>query len=119
VAIGVKKAKKLGRILDAGPKHLTVYLFESDKGGKSTCTGGCAQAWPPVTGSAMAAAGAASSKLGTLTRSDGTTQVTYNGHPLYFFAKDKDDGDAYGQASRQFGAKWYVLKPNGVKLDND
>jgi predicted lipoprotein with Yx(FWY)xxD motif len=119
VLIGTKQAKKLGKILDAGPKHMTVYLFEADKGGKSACSGACAHAWPPVTGSAKAVAGAHSPELGTTTRSDGTTQVTYKGHPLYYFIKDKDDGDAYGQGVKAFGAKWYVLKPNGNKLDND
>ena len=118
VLIGTKKAKKLGRILDAGPKHMTVYLFEADKGGKSTCTGACAGAWPPVTGVGKAASGAMPSDLGTISRPDGTKQVTYKGHPLYFFDKDKDDGDAYGQGSKGFGADWYVLKPNGTKLDN-
>jgi predicted lipoprotein with Yx(FWY)xxD motif len=61
--------------------------------------------------------GASASDLGTITRPDGTTQVTYKGHPLYYFIKDKDSGDAYGQGSKAFGASWYVLKPNGSKLD--
>src|SRR5437764_5358489 len=97
VLIGTKKAKKLGQILDAGSRHMTVYLFEADKGGKSACSGACAGAWPPVNGNGKAVAGASAAKLGTITRPDGTTQVTYKGHPLYFFVKDKDDGDAYGQ----------------------
>jgi predicted lipoprotein with Yx(FWY)xxD motif len=118
VLVGTKPAKKLGKILDAGPKHKTVYLFEADKGGKSACSGACAGAWPPVTGSAKAVAGAEASHLGTITRSDGTKQVTYGGHPLYYFIKDKDAGDAYGAGSKAFGAKWYALKPNGSKLDN-
>jgi len=46
-------------------------------------------------------------------------QVTYKGHPLYFFEKDKDDGDAYGQGSNAFGAGWYVLAPKGSKVDDD
>jgi predicted lipoprotein with Yx(FWY)xxD motif len=52
-------------------------------------------------------------------RSDGTEQVTYKGHPLYFYDDDKDSGDAYGEGSKQFGASWYVLKPNGSKVDED
>ena len=59
------------------------------------------------------------SQLGTITRSDGTMQVTYNGHPLYFFAADKDDGDTYGQGSKEFGAGWYVMTPSGNKIDDD
>lgn len=115
------KHSKLGTILAAGPKKLTVYLFEKDKGTTSACEGQCASAWPPVTtaGAPVAAAGALSADLGTTKRPDGTMQVTYKGHPLYFFEEDKDSGDAYGQGSKAFGAGWYVLKPNGSKIDED
>ncbi len=120
VAVAVKHASKLGTILAAGPKKLTVYMFEGDKGAASSCSGACVSVWPPVTStSAATAAGAANAAdLGTITRSDGTTQVTYKGHPLYFFAKDKDSGDAYGQGVKGFGADWYVLSPSGAKVDN-
>jgi predicted lipoprotein with Yx(FWY)xxD motif len=116
----VSKHSHDGMILAAGPKRLTVYLFEGDHGSTSACTGTCAQVWPPVTTAAAATAGGAATTadLGTITRSDGTKQVTYKGHPLYFYAKDKDDGDAYGQGVHGFGADWYVLKPSGVKVDN-
>ena len=60
-----------------------------------------------------------SADLGTTMRSDGTEQVTYKGHPLYFYDDDKDSGDAYGQGSKAFGAGWYVLKPSGEKVDSD
>lgn len=117
--IAVKHASKLGVILAAGSKKLTVYMFEGDKGGASSCSGACASVWPPVTTSgAPVVHGATSADLGTITRSDGTTQVTYKGHPLYFFAKDKDSGDAYGQGVHGFGSDWYVLKPSGSKVDN-
>ncbi len=114
------KSGKLGTILAAGPKKMTVYLWEGDKGGASGCSGECAKAWPPVTtaGAPVAAGSALSADLGTITRSDGTKQVTYKGHPLYFFEKDGDAGDAYGQGSKAFGAGWYVLKPSGEKVDN-
>jgi predicted lipoprotein with Yx(FWY)xxD motif len=111
------KHVKLGTILGAGPKRRTVYLFEADKGTTSSCTGACASAWPPVTGKPQAAGGALASALGTITRADGTTQVTYKGHPLYFFTKDGDQSDAYGQATKAFGADWYVLAPSGKKID--
>jgi predicted lipoprotein with Yx(FWY)xxD motif len=115
----VAKHDKLGTILAAGPKRLTVYMFEGDKGSTSTCSGACAQVWPPVTttGAALAHGSANASALGTITRSDGTTQVTYKGHPLYYFARDKDDGDAYGEGVHGFGADWYVLTPQGNKVD--
>jgi predicted lipoprotein with Yx(FWY)xxD motif len=115
------KHSKLGTILAAGPKKLTVYLFEADKDGKSACSGSCTSAWPPVTTAGAAKAGGAtvSADLGTTMRSDGTEQITYKGHPLYFFAKDKDDGDSYGEGSKAFGAGWYAIKPSGTKVDED
>jgi predicted lipoprotein with Yx(FWY)xxD motif len=114
------KHGKLGAILAAGPKRLTVYEFEADHGSMSACTAECAKAWPPVTttGAPKATGAAVSADLATITRSDGTKQVTYKGHPLYFFAKDGDSGDAYGQGLHAFGAGWYVLKPDGSKVDN-
>jgi predicted lipoprotein with Yx(FWY)xxD motif len=120
VAVETKHAK-LGTILAAGPKRLTVYLFEKDKGTTSACEGACASAWPPVTteGKPIAGAGAIAGDLGTTKRSDGSEQVTYKGHPLYYFSEDKDSGDAYGQGSTAFGAGWYVLRPSGEKIDED
>jgi predicted lipoprotein with Yx(FWY)xxD motif len=118
VAVAVKHSK-LGVILAAGPKKMTVYMFEGDKGSTSSCSGACASVWPPVTtsGSPTAAAGASSANLGTITRPDGTTQVTYKGHPLYHYASDKDSGDAYGQGVKGFGSDWYVIAPSGSKID--
>jgi predicted lipoprotein with Yx(FWY)xxD motif len=113
------KSSKLGTILGAGRKRLTVYLFEGDKAAAASCSGPCAALWPPVTTTAQpTAAGAAlAAHLATITRSDGTTQVTYNGHPLYYYAKDGDAGDAYGQGVKSFGAGWYVVAPSGNKVD--
>jgi predicted lipoprotein with Yx(FWY)xxD motif len=113
------KQDKLGTILDAGPKQKTVYLFEGDKGSQSACAGACTHVWPPVTttGAAKSGGGASAADLGTITRPDGTKQVTYKGHPLYFFARDGDKGDAYGQGVNGFGASWYVLSPSGAKVD--
>lgn len=120
VAVTVKHASKLGTILAAGSKKLTVYMFEGDKGASSSCSGACTSVWPPVTtsGGPSASGAASSADLGTIIRSDGTTQVTYKGHPLYFFAKDKDSGDAYGQGIKGFGADWYVIAPSGSKVDH-
>jgi predicted lipoprotein with Yx(FWY)xxD motif len=115
------KHSKLGTILAAGPKHLTVYLFEADKGTSSTCNGDCAKDWPPVTtdGAPAVSGSAVSADLGTTTRKDGTKQVTYKGHPLYFYDDDKDSGDTEGQGSKEYGAGWYVMKANGSKIDDD
>lgn len=110
------KHDKLGTILAAGPKRLTVYLFEADSAGRSSCAGACVHAWPPVIGKPVAAGAVQAADLGTITRPDGSVQATYKGHPLYYFIKDKDDGDAYGQAVTAFGAKWFVLNPSGVAV---
>jgi len=92
-----------------------VYLWVKDTGGTSACTGACAGAWPPVTatGTVTASGSAKSSDLGTITRSDGTKQVTYDGHPLYYFSGDSGAGTASGQGSDGFGAKWWLVAPSG------
>jgi predicted lipoprotein with Yx(FWY)xxD motif len=117
-ALITTKHDKLGTILAYGPKRLTVYLFEADHGMSSACSGACAKVWPPVTGAPKASGDTVASGLGTIKRSDGTTQVTYKGHPLYLFIKDKDDGDTYGQGVTGFGAQWYALAASGEKVDN-
>jgi len=98
-----------------------LYLFEADKGSTSTCTGACAAAWPPVTtgGTPQAGSGISQSLLGMVKRADGTEQVTYNGHPLYYFVGDTGPGTAKGQGTKAFGAGWYVLNAKGSKIDND
>jgi predicted lipoprotein with Yx(FWY)xxD motif len=108
-------------VLVAGPKHLTVYLFEADKGTTSNCSDACAQAWPPVTtsGEPQAEGGAKSADLGTTERSDGTRQVTYHGHPLYYYVSDQSSGETTGEGVKSFGAAWYVMNPQGKKIDND
>jgi predicted lipoprotein with Yx(FWY)xxD motif len=92
-----------------------VYVWAKDTGDMSTCNGACAGAWPPVTTTATATAtgGANASDIGTITRSDGTKQVTYDGHPLYYFSGDSGPGTASGQASDAFGAKWWLVTPAG------
>jgi predicted lipoprotein with Yx(FWY)xxD motif len=92
-----------------------IYLWVKDTGDASTCSGACAGAWPPVTvtGSVTAGGSAKPSDLGTITRSDGTKQVTYDGHPLYYFSGDPGAGTATGQGSDSFGAKWWLVAPSG------
>jgi predicted lipoprotein with Yx(FWY)xxD motif len=108
----------LGQIL-VDVKGRTLYLFEADTGKQSTCSGACAQAWPPLTtnGAPTAAGNASPSLLGTTTRSDGTMQATYSGHPLYYFASDTKSGDTKGEGLTAFGAGWDVLSPNGAKIE--
>lgn len=95
-----------------------VYLFTADTGTTSTCTGACASAWPPVTTTGTPSLTGGTAKLGTTTRSDGTVQVTYNGHPLYYFAGDTKPGDTNGEGSKAFGAEWYLIGIDGNKIDN-
>jgi len=113
------RASELGRTLVDGEGR-TLYLFEADRAGESECDGGCATAWPPYVGGApRAGTGVTGSLLGTTTRGDGGSQVTYSGHPLYYYVGDAQPGDDAGQGLDQFGAKWYVVGPDGAKVDTD
>ncbi|HEY2599209.1 MAG TPA: hypothetical protein VGJ79_12095 [Candidatus Dormibacteraeota bacterium] len=108
---------KLGQILvDSAGK--TVYLFVADKSTTSTCYTSCATFWPPVltNGTPIAGSGAQASLLGTTKRTDGTTEITYAGHPLYYFQPDKAAGDTKGQGVNGFGALWWVLSPAGAAI---
>ena len=110
-------AGSAGAFLTAGSGR-TVYLWAKDGMNMSACSGACAAAWPPVpaTGQLTAAGGAKASDLGTITRSDGTKQVTYDGHPLYYFVGDSAAGQANGQGSDNFGAKWWLVASSGAKI---
>ncbi|MDX6230752.1 MAG: hypothetical protein QOI76_4142 [Frankiales bacterium] len=94
----------------------TLYLWVADSGSTSTCSGQCASAWPPVTGTATAGGSASKAALGNTTRSDGSKQVTYDGHPLYYFIGDKAAGTTGGQGSAAFGAKWWVVGVDGKAI---
>ncbi|MDX6222639.1 MAG: hypothetical protein QOD91_1693 [Frankiales bacterium] len=94
----------------------TLYLWVADTGSTSTCSGSCAKYWPPLTGTATPAGSASKAALATSTRSDGSKQVTYDGHPLYYFAGDKSPGDTTGQGSAAFGAKWWVVGVDGKAI---
>jgi predicted lipoprotein with Yx(FWY)xxD motif len=98
----------------------TLYLFEADKGTASRCDGACASVWPPLTtaGSPVAGAGVSASKLGTAKRGDGTTEVTYHGHPLYTYAGDSPPGQTTGQGSDDFGAEWYAVSAAGTPIES-
>jgi len=95
----------------------SLYVFAADTSGKSNCSGGCASFWPPFSGSsASAMSGAQASMLGTITRSDGTKQVTYGGHPLYYFKEDTKAGQTAGQGFDNFGGKWWLVAPSGQPI---
>ncbi len=109
---------KAGKVL-VGPDGRTLYLFEKDTGSSSNCSGACAANWPPLTttGKPSAGSGVQASMLGTTMRSDGKEQVTYNGHPLYYFVGDKSSGTDAGQGVDAFGAEWYVVGAGGSKVE--
>jgi predicted lipoprotein with Yx(FWY)xxD motif len=108
---------ELGTYLTDGSGR-ALYLFAADTAGKSACSAACATYWPPLTASGMPAASgkASNAMLGTITRADGTKQVTYNRHPLYYYKQDTDTGDTYGQGSNNFGAKWWLVAPSGLPI---
>ena len=111
----------LGSVLVGSDGH-TLYLFEADTSGDaSTCSDDCAAAWPPLTtkGKPQAGSGVDAAKLSTLKRDDGTTQVAYNGHPLYYFAEDTAPGDTNGNDSDAFGAEWYALTAAGESAGDE
>jgi predicted lipoprotein with Yx(FWY)xxD motif len=107
---------QLGQIV-VDAKNMTLYQFTADTANTSNCTQDCIQAWPPLTvtkGTTPTAGSGVTGSLGTLTRSDdGSTQVTMNQIPLYFFAQDKAAGDVKGQG---VAGKWYVVSPSGQMI---
>jgi len=96
----------------------TVYLFTKDSGTMSSCSSGCASVWPPVTTSThiQVGGGASASLLGTSQRAGGQTQVTYNGHPLYYFVGDAQPGQTNGERLNEFGGLWYAVSPSGMQV---
>ena len=112
------RSSSFGRILvDGGGR--TLYLFEKDRPGRSSCGGLCATYWPPliVHGAPKAGAGISAALLRTTRRSDGSRQLTYAGHPLYRFSGDQAPGQATGQGMNAFGAEWYVVSRSGNKIE--
>ncbi len=113
VKLGVMTSATMGSFL-TGPNGMTLYVFTADKPDVSNCTGQCAAVWPPLTASSGASVlppTGAMSSFGTLTRADGSIQITYNHMPLYFYAKDTKPGDTLGQGL--FG-KWFVAPLSGA-----
>jgi len=96
----------------------SLYMFARDRHGRSACSGACAQDWPPLltTATPKAGSGASASKLDTVKRRDGKTQLTYGRHPLYRYVGDQAAGDINGQGLDAFGGLWWLLGPTGARI---
>ncbi|HEY2397556.1 MAG TPA: hypothetical protein VGH78_01065 [Solirubrobacteraceae bacterium] len=112
-AVGVKQTPLGKTLVDANGR--TLYLFEADTHGVSTLSPAGLAVWPAFTGATTPQArdGAVAADLATVAGPGGTRQVTYNGHPLYYYVGDHSPGSAAGQGLNQFGALWYALSPSG------
>jgi predicted lipoprotein with Yx(FWY)xxD motif len=115
-AVSISHGKAGTYLTDSEGRAL--YLFAADKSANSTCYSACATLWPPLTthGTPRAGAGVSAALLATTRRSDGTREVTYKGHPLYYYAGDSHAGQTTGQGVSQFGAKWYLVAGNGSAI---
>ena len=113
-------SSKDGRYLADSQGH-SLYLFEKDEGGESYCNGACAAVWPALETEAMphAGPGVDAAALGTIKRDDGDMQVTYHGHPLYYYAADASTpGKTKGEDIDQFGAGWYLVTAGGKSIES-
>jgi predicted lipoprotein with Yx(FWY)xxD motif len=111
------KQTSVGKVLvDADGR--TLYLFAGDRPNVGTVSAAGLAIWPPFTAPALprATGGVAAGQLGTATGTSGATQITYNGHPLYYYVRDHKPGQILGQALNQFGARWYVLSAAGAAI---
>ena len=119
--INVSESTEFGPILvDGEGMSLYVFMADTQNSGTSTCgdDDGCATEWPPLIsqGSPVAGEGVDAALLSTITRDDGTVQVTYNGWPLYLFEEDTAPGDTNGQGLEEFGGLWFLVSPAGEAI---
>ena len=107
------RSTEVGKAL-FGPSGKVVYVFGADRGSKSNCYGVCSAAWSPLltTAAPLAGTGVQATLLGMTKRKDGKVQVTYNGHPLYYYSADKV-GKVMCQHANMHGGLWLIIKPNG------
>lgn len=110
----VVRGSEFGRILFDGNRRV-FYLLDADKGGRSTCYDDCAEAWPPVLtkDAAIAGSGATPRLLGTTRRKDGTTQITYGGKPMYYYAHE-GPGEVKCHGVSDAWGQWLVVRPDGT-----
>lgn len=107
----------VGKVL-VDPSGRTLYVFAPDTRGHSTCTGSCETYWPPVPGADAKSGGTAAvtATLGSITRADGTSQLTANGYPVYTYVGDHARGEANGQGTNLSGGLWWVVSPSGARV---
>lgn len=105
----------LGRVLATAGGRV-VYLLTSDTSDTTTCTGGCLKTWPPVTVSGTPRAAGVAAAMGSLSRRDGTKQLTIAGHPAYTYAGDTSPGQTNGEGITSFGGTWWALSPAGTAV---
>jgi len=119
MAAQIKTASVSGGTVLTNAQGFTLYWFAIDTAAKSNCNGSCADYWPPLTGTPSAASGVSlSGTLGTIKRSDGTLQATYDGHPLYTYKGDTAAGQDNGNGSNASGGLWWAMTPTGAKLSS-
>src|SRR4051812_16109547 len=108
---------RYGTVLFDG-RGFVVYRFTREGGRTPACYGACAKAWPPVLtrGRPRAGRGARDSLVGSVRRRDGSRQVTYHGHPLYYYLGDSNPGDILCQNVVEFGGTWLVVRPSGAAV---
>jgi predicted lipoprotein with Yx(FWY)xxD motif len=116
-ATGLKTMTTTGGTVLATAQGFTIYWFAPDSSSKSVCNGQCAVFWPPLLGKPTAASGVSlTGKWGTITRADGKTQATYDGHPLYLYKADTAAGMDAGNGVNASGGLWWAMTPTGAKL---
>jgi predicted lipoprotein with Yx(FWY)xxD motif len=115
-AVSIKQTSLGKTLVDANGR--TLYLFQGDRPNVSTLSPAGQAVWPPFTSSTTPKPldGAVAAEIGTITGANGTPQIVYNGHPLYYYVGDKSPGQTLGQRLNQFGARWYVLAPSGTAV---
>lgn len=98
----------------ANGRGMTLYTFSGDSPGRSSCASACAARWQPARsagGKPQPGTGVRAAEVGSIQRADGSDQVTFNGHPLYYFTDDEQPGDSNGQGRHMFGGTWSAVPP--------
>ncbi len=117
----VQQKAPYGEVLaDGSGRSLYIFMKDQNGAGTSECNDKCAEQWPPLTTASEAepTEGAQATLVDTMTRRDGTRQVTYAGWPLYYSEKDQAAGDTHGEAVKDFGAEWHLISPEGEKVES-